>query len=238
MLRGWKPPRVPAGAANDGRRRACCVRRLLTYDMHRWAHTRDFFAPGSRQLWSDLDLDVIGVGGNALTGAFPASLTRLSALEWFNIGGTGVCVPDDPAIQAWLAAIPEFHSSGLACAGSPTRSFTDHPIVAGATRSRPSTSPSCGQASTGCGMRAGLAAYGWTDPVPRPGVTPVRLVHLLDLRSALVCRVRRFSAHPAELDGRIPDSGVDPGPGHSCDGAARRRRGSGMSRAALPPDNP
>ena len=34
---------------------------LLTYDMHHSAHTHDFFAPGSRHLWSDLGLDVIGV---------------------------------------------------------------------------------------------------------------------------------------------------------------------------------
>ena len=34
---------------------------LLTYDMHHSAHTHDRFAPGSRHLWSDLDLDVVGV---------------------------------------------------------------------------------------------------------------------------------------------------------------------------------
>ena len=36
-----------------------------------------------------------------------------------DISGTGVCVPDNPAIRAWLARLPRFRSSGLACAGSP-----------------------------------------------------------------------------------------------------------------------
>ena len=58
-------------------------------------------------------------GNNALTGPIPASLTRLSDLTEFSIAGTGVCVPDDPAIQAWLATIADFRSSGLACEGSP-----------------------------------------------------------------------------------------------------------------------
>ena len=34
---------------------------LLTYDMHYSAVSEDLFAPGSRHLWEDLDLDVVGV---------------------------------------------------------------------------------------------------------------------------------------------------------------------------------
>ena len=34
---------------------------LVTYDMDHGAYSHDFFAPGSRHLWEDLDLDVIGV---------------------------------------------------------------------------------------------------------------------------------------------------------------------------------
>ena len=37
----------------------------------------------------------------------------------------------------------------------------------------------------GLRVGAGLGRFAWTDPVLRPGVTPVRLVHLLELRSAL-----------------------------------------------------
>ena len=55
----------------------------------------------------------------------------------------------------------------------------------GDARSRRSTSPSCGHGSMACEWRAGLARFPWTDPVLRAGVTPVRLVHLLELRSAL-----------------------------------------------------
>ena len=64
-------------------------------------------------------LRTLNLAGNALTGPLPASLTRLSDLVDLDISGTGVCVPDDPAIRAWLARIPRFISSGLTCAGSP-----------------------------------------------------------------------------------------------------------------------
>ncbi len=33
--------------------------------------------------------------------------------------------------------------------------------------------------------RASLTPFAWTDPVLTPGVTPVRLAHLLELREAL-----------------------------------------------------
>ena len=35
------------------------------------------------------------------------------------------------------------------------------------------------------GEAAGLGRFRWTDPVLRPGVAPLRLVHLVELRSAL-----------------------------------------------------
>ena len=36
-------------------------------------------------------------------------------LEFLDISNTRMCVPDDAGVQAWLATIAEFRSSGLAC---------------------------------------------------------------------------------------------------------------------------
>ena len=62
----------------------------------------------------------LGLEFTVLTGPIPASLSRLSSLARFSIEGTGVCVPDDAALQAWLAAMPDFTSSGLDCGETPT----------------------------------------------------------------------------------------------------------------------
>ena len=76
---------------------------------------------GSIPTWfgSLTKLRTLNLNGNALTGPIPGGLTSLSDLAQFDIAGTGVCVPDDPAIQAWLATIADFRSSELACEGSP-----------------------------------------------------------------------------------------------------------------------
>ena len=74
-------------------------------------------------------LRTLNLNGNALTGPIPAGLTSLSDLTQFDIAGTGVCVPDDPAIHAWLAALADFRSSGLTCEGSP-------PVVVATLRNR------------------------------------------------------------------------------------------------------
>ena len=50
-----------------------------------------------------------------LSGPLPQSLMQLSELESLHIDDTGVCVPDEAAFQAWLAAIPDFRSSGFIC---------------------------------------------------------------------------------------------------------------------------
>ena len=65
------------------------------------------------------NLTELGLEFTVLTGPMPASLSRLSSLARFSIEGTGVCVPDDAALQAWLAAMPDFTSSGLDCGETP-----------------------------------------------------------------------------------------------------------------------
>ena len=49
----------------------------------------------------------------SLTGVLPQSLTKLTKLERFSFGGTGLCAPLDPAFQAWLKGIAE--TSGENC---------------------------------------------------------------------------------------------------------------------------
>ncbi len=52
-----------------------------------------------------------------LSGPLPERLTRLSALDWLPLDGSGVCVPDTPAARTWLATISDF--TGAICAGPP-----------------------------------------------------------------------------------------------------------------------
>ena len=53
-----------------------------------------------------------------LSGPLPEGLTRLSAMDWLPLEGSGLCVPDTPAARAWLATISEF--TGAVCEGSLT----------------------------------------------------------------------------------------------------------------------
>ena len=64
-------------------------------------------------------LTVLDLRYTMLSGPLPASLTRLSALDRLLLEGSGLCVPDTPAAQAWLAGISNF--TGVVCdAGSLT----------------------------------------------------------------------------------------------------------------------
>ena len=53
---------------------------------------------------------------NMLSGPLPSSMSRLSALDQLRLDGSGLCVPDSPAMQAWVAAIGDF--TGVFCEGS------------------------------------------------------------------------------------------------------------------------
>ena len=51
-----------------------------------------------------------------LSGPLPESLARLPTVHWLALEGSGLCVPDTPAMQAWVTTIPDF--SGVFCVGS------------------------------------------------------------------------------------------------------------------------
>ena len=64
------------------------------------------------------NLQRLYLGSNQLIGKIPWNLMQLSDLTTLDISDTGVCVPTDATIQAWLATIADFRTSGLACDGT------------------------------------------------------------------------------------------------------------------------
>ena len=56
-------------------------------------------------------LDIVD---NALTGGLPTTLTGLPLRE-LRYSGTGLCVPDDEAFQAWLETVAVHEGTGVAC---------------------------------------------------------------------------------------------------------------------------
>ncbi len=53
-----------------------------------------------------------------MVGELPLSLVNLTKMKEFKIDGTGVCVPQDTGLQAWLAGIATVVSSGKECAAN------------------------------------------------------------------------------------------------------------------------
>ena len=66
------------------------------------------------------NLRQLRLDSTVLTGPIPVNLAGLSGLDEFGTEGTGVCVPDDAAFQAWLATIRDYRPSGLMCGESVT----------------------------------------------------------------------------------------------------------------------
>ena len=56
------------------------------------------------------------LGYTMLGGPLPASMSGLSALESLSLDESGLCVPDSPAMRAWVATVADF--SGAFCEGS------------------------------------------------------------------------------------------------------------------------
>ena len=92
----------------------------------------------------------------------------------------------------------------------PLTPFTDDPILPGVTRVKAVHFTELRERIDLLRDGAGLAPFGWADPVLTAGVTPVRLSHLLELREALAARVPRLGARRARVHRRGADVGDDP----------------------------
>lgn len=63
-----------------------------------------------------VQLQRLSLSGNAaLTGALPTTLVNLVNLQSLTLDSTALCVPQNAALQAWLATIKELTSAGLPC---------------------------------------------------------------------------------------------------------------------------
>lgn len=67
------------------------------------------------------NLTSLSLNNTRLSGTLPLSLTNLPKLETFRFDNTDLCVPFDPAFQAWLKGINNLHSSG--CTLEPPETF-------------------------------------------------------------------------------------------------------------------
>ena len=62
---------------------------------------------------------------NQLSGPLPSALAALTSLTEFYFSDTQLCIPDDPAVVTWLAAIPNLGSTNMICDSSlPTPTVT------------------------------------------------------------------------------------------------------------------
>jgi len=68
-------------------------------------------------------LESLVINDNPLTGPLPLSFVGLTALTTFHFAGTELCVPDDPALQAWLDDVFDVIGTDVAC-------FTNQPPMA------------------------------------------------------------------------------------------------------------
>jgi uncharacterized repeat protein (TIGR01451 family) len=59
-------------------------------------------------------LQALNVAGNHLSGALPLELTALT-VTMLRFEETDLCIPDDPAMQAWLSIIATLGSTGTVC---------------------------------------------------------------------------------------------------------------------------
>ena len=68
-----------------------------------------------QHLGSLFQMTVLRIGGNALTGRLPLSLTA-APLREFHYADTELCAPTDVSFQTWLNAIPSQEGTGVECA--------------------------------------------------------------------------------------------------------------------------
>ena len=84
--------------------------RVLTLDLTRNGLTGGLPA----DLGNLAELTALRIGGNALSGPLPLSLTRLALVE-LHYADTGLCVPADAMFRTWLQGIASHEGTGVVC---------------------------------------------------------------------------------------------------------------------------
>ena len=93
---------------------------------------------------------------------------------------------------------------------SPSRLFTDHPIVPGVTTVRALHFMELRTRIDAVRGAVGLEPFPWTDPVLTAGATPVRIAHLLDLRAALASAYAASDRVAPSWTDATPEAGTTP----------------------------
>ena len=93
--------------------------RVVTLDLTRNGLTGELRA----DLGSLAEMTALRIGGNALSGRLPLSLTRLALTE-LQYSNTSLCAPADAAFRTWLSGVASHDGTGVACAG-----LTDREIL-------------------------------------------------------------------------------------------------------------
>ena len=94
--------------------------RVVTLDLTRNGLTGELRA----DLGSLAEMTALRLGGNALSGRLPLSLTRLALAE-LQYSDTGLCAPADAAFRTWLSGVASHDGTGVVCAGLSDREILE-----------------------------------------------------------------------------------------------------------------
>ena len=153
------------------------------------------------------NLRVLLLDENDLTGPIPPELARLTNLEYLSLVNTAICVPENAALQAWLATIANFYSSGLNCEGTECNPRAENlPTPGGSIWAVHITDLRICVDAARTGV--GLTPFAWSDPNIAPGVTAVRAVHMREIRHALDAAYARAGVSAPRYTDRVIQRGV------------------------------
>ena len=167
----------------------------LTKARFLWLQDNQLTGPIPAELGRLTTLSGLWLNDNQLTGPIPAELARMSRLRGLFIDrDTGLCLAQDFPLDSYFARLAR--SQGVSVCGAGTFTFTDDPLVAGATAVKAVHFTELRVRVDDLRVAHGLGRFPWTDPTLIAGVTPVAAVHVSQLRAALVQAYEAAGATP------------------------------------------